>query len=193
MLPENIIYVGIAINFFFSFWYIRSVISGKTKPNLISWIIWAIAPFVGVYLALKAGAGWSVSGIFIAGFIPVLVVLVSLFKKNSIWKISAYDIVCGVFSVLALIIYIVTRNLSISILFAILSDGLASLPTIRKSWKFPETEVGWAYFGGIINNLISLLVINTWIFSIYSFNIYFVLINIVILFAIYRKKVLKLS
>lgn len=191
MLPEKIIYIGIFINLVCSIWYLKNIISGGTRPNLISWFIWMLAPFVGTFLALKAGAGFSVSGIFMAGFGPLMVIVVSLLKKNAFWKIEKFDLICGFFSLLALVIYIITNNLGISILFAIISDGLAAIPTIKKSWRFPETETSSIYTGGIINNILSLLIIKNWVFSIYSFNIYFVLVNIIIVCCIYHKKLNK--
>src|SRR3989344_1769648 len=191
MLPENIIFVGVAINLFCCIWYVKSIISGNTRPNLVSWFIWMLAPFIGTFLALKAGAGFSVLGIFMAGFGPLLVIIVSIFRKNAFWKIETFDLICGFFSLMALVLYIFTYNLAISILFAIISDGLAAIPTIIKSWKFPETESSSTYFGGIVNNVLSLLIIKNWIFSIYSFNIYFILVNIVIIFSIYHKRIFK--
>lgn len=189
MLPEKIIFVGVLINLLLSLWYVKNIVYGNTKPNLVSWFVWMLAPFIGTFLALKAGAGFSVTGIFMAGFGPLIVIIVSLFKKNAFWKIETFDLICGFFSLMALMLYLFTYNLSISILFAILSDGLAAIPTIIKSWKFPETENSSTYFGGIVNNTLSLLIIKNWIFSIYSFNIYFIVVNIIIIFSIYRKKI----
>ena len=193
MLPEKFIFIGIVVNLFLSLWYVKTIIYGNTKPNIISWFVWMLAPFVGTFLALKAGAGFSASGIFMAGFGPLLVIIVSLWRKNAYWKITKLDIICGILALVALILYILTRNLGISILFAIISDGLAAIPTLVKSWKFPETESSSTYVGGIVNNILSLLIIKNWVFSIYSFNIYFVVINIAIVFSIYRKKIFKIS
>jgi len=191
MLPEEIIIIGVTINLVCSLWYVKSIVFGNTKPNLVSWFIWMLAPFVGTFLVLKAGAGFSATGIFIAGFIPLLVIIVSLFKKNTFWKIQTFDLICGFFSLMALVLYLFTYNLGISILFAIISDGLAAIPTIIKSWKFPETESSSAYLGGVVNNILSLLIIKNWIFSIYSFNIYFIVINAIIVFAILHKRISK--
>ncbi len=191
MLPEQIIYVGIIVNLFLSIWYVKTVIYGNTKPNLVSWFVWMLAPMVGTFLALKAGAGFSASGIFLAGFGPFLVIVVSLFKKNAFWRINKLDVICGTLALIALIIYAFTHNLEISILFIIISDGLAAIPTIIKSWKFPETESGSAYIGGIVNNILALLIIKNWIFSIYSLNIYFIVVNMIIVFSIYRKKIFR--
>jgi hypothetical protein len=191
MLPEQIIFVGVLVNLLSSLWYVKNVVYGNTRPNLISWFIWMLAPFIGVFFQLKAGAGLSVLPVFMAGFGPLLVIIFSLFKKNAYWKIVKLDIICGILSFLALILYIFTHNLGISILFAILSDGLAAIPTIIKSWKFPETETATIYLGGMFSNILGLFIIKNWIFSIYSFSIYFIIINAAIVFSMYRKKIFK--
>jgi hypothetical protein len=191
MLPENIIYIAVLTSSVGYFFYFKSIFYGQTKPNLVSWFLWMLGPFIGVFFQIKAGAGLSVLPVFIAGFGPLIVIIVSLFRKNSIWKITGLDIICGILALMALIFYVMTHNLGISILFAIASDYLAGVPTIVKSWKFPETESASVYLPSIFNNTLALFTIKNWIFSIYSFNIYLILMNIVIIFCIYRKKVFK--
>jgi len=190
MLSEKIIYIGVFINLICLIWYIRNIFYKNTRPNLVSFSIWTIAPFVGVFLQIKSGAGLSVLGTFMAGFGPLLIIIFSLIKKNGFWKLNRFDLICGFFSILALIIYIITNKLGISILFAIVSDGLAAFPTIIKSFKFPETETPILYMGGIINNILALFIITNWTFSIYAFSIYFIVINTIIIFSIYYKKML---
>jgi hypothetical protein len=189
MLPEKIIFIGVFINLIGTIWYIKTIIYGGTRPNLVSWFIWALAPLVGVFLQIKAGAGLSFLSTFMAGFSPILVIIFSLIKRNTFWKVTTFDVICGFFALLSLILYIITNKLSISIIFAILSDGLAAIPTVRKSWKFPETESGLTYALGIINHILALLIIKNWIFSIYSFSVYFIIMNLTISFSIYRKKI----
>jgi hypothetical protein len=191
MLPEKIIFIGVFINLICTIWYIRGIFYSGTRPNLVSWFIWTLAPFVGVFLQLKAGAGLSTLSVFMAGFGPFLVLLFSIFNKNSYWKITSFDLICGFISLLALALYIFTHKLGISILFAIVSDGLASIPTVKKSWNFPETETSAIYFSGLISNTLSLLIIKNWIFSIYSFSVYLIIMNIIIVSVIYRKRIFK--
>ena len=191
MLPEKFIFIGVIISLIGSLWYIKTIISGETKPNLISWFIWMLGPFLGVFFQIKAGAGLSFLGVFMAGFTSLLVLIVSLLKKNAYWKINTFDLTCGAISLISLIIYVFSKNLGISILFAILGDSLAYIPTIRKAWNFPETENGLMYSTGIISNVLALLIIDNWIFPIYSFSISISVLNLVVLFAIYRKNILK--
>jgi len=191
MLPENVIFIGVSINLFLSVWYIKTIVDGKTKPNLISWFCWMLPTFIGSFLQIRAGAGLSFLSTLMAGFGPFLVIIFSLFKKNAFWKINSFDIFCGFLSIFALILYFLTKNLAISIIFAILSDALAYVPTLIKSWKFPETESSTTYIGGIVNNLLAILIIKNWSFSIYSFPIYLVLSNLITVCFIYRKKIFK--
>ena len=83
--------------------YVRDTIKGKTKPNKVSWGMWALAPLVGVAAALGAGADpWAVVRIFFAGFIPLMVFIGSFLNRNAYWKLNKFDITCGVLSLSAL-------------------------------------------------------------------------------------------
>lgn len=190
MFPEKIIYIGVLISLILTLFYIKTIIYGKTRPSLISWSIWALAPLIAVFLQIKAGAGLSVLSSFMSGFGPLIIVIVALIYKKGFWKITKLDIICGILALLALVIYVITNKLGISILFAILSDGLAAIPTIRKSWVFPGTESILSYIGGIVSNTLALLIIYDWSFPIYAFSFYLIIMNIIIIFSISHKKIL---
>ena len=134
MLPEYIIYFTVLVSLVAFFFYFRNIFRGQTKPNLVSWFIWMLAPFIGVFFQLKAGAGLASLPVFLAGAGSLLVIVFSLRNKNAYWELTKLDMICGVLSLTSLVFYIYTHNLSISILFAILSDGLAFIPTFIKSW-----------------------------------------------------------
>ena len=102
MLPEKIIIVGVVISLIGDFLYLRSMYLGHVRPNLVSWFIWMLAPFLGVFFQLKAGAGLSVFPVFAAGFCPFLVIVYALILKNAYWKITLFDLVCGILSLIAL-------------------------------------------------------------------------------------------
>jgi len=191
MIIEKILYVALAVNLVGTFYYCKDILSGHTKPNLVTWSLWALIPFIGVFFQIKAGAGLSVLPILMDGFNCVIIIFFSLWYKNTYWKIGRLDIACGIFASLALMLYILTHNSAISILFAILADFLAAIPTIIKSWRFPETETGIVYLIAALTNIFGLLIIQNWTFSIYSFGLYFVLMNLLIVFFIYRKKIFR--
>src|SRR3989344_1464286 len=189
MLPENIIWVGVFLNLVGQLFYVRSIIEGHAKPNLVSWFIFMLAPFIGVFFQLKAGAGLSTLSIFMSGFGSLMIIITSILVKNGYWKITAFDVYCGLLSLIALIFYIFTHNLGISIIFAISSDALAFIPSYVKAWKFPETEYHSTYSLPTISHIIGLLIIKNWSFTIYSFGLYMVISNMIMLTIIYRKKI----
>ena len=193
MLPEKIIFFTTLLSFVGYTFYIKNIIRGHTKPNLVSWFIWMLPPFIGVFFQLKAGAGLSILPVFMAGFGPLIIIMAVLLTKNAIWKISTFDIYCGIFALLALVIYIFTRNLGISILFAIASDALAFIPTYIKTWRFPESESVHGYFWTMLSNIVALLIIKNWTFTIYSFSMYLVIANVIMLCILYRKKIFNFS
>ncbi|MFZ2150263.1 MAG: hypothetical protein WAV15_03850 [Minisyncoccia bacterium] len=190
MIPEQFIFLGILLHSIGQLAYIISIARGHAKPNLVSWTIWAVAPMIGAFFQFRAGAGLSALPVFWAGFGPFIVILFCLYKRNAYWKLTTFDIHCGILSILALIFYFFTKNLGISLLFAMLSDALASLPTIVKAWKFPETEISLNYFLAMISNIIGLLIIKSWSFSVSAFGISLVLQSAIIIFCINRKKIL---
>lgn len=191
MFPEQIVYLSFIVTALGLYSIIRSILSGKTRLNLVTWFFWSLAPIIGVFLQIKAGAGLSVIPVFLMGFGPLVIFIVSLTQKNHYWKLSLFDVLCGIFSFCALVFWIITKNTELSILFALLADLLAAIPTVVKTWKFPETEHAAGYTPGIINNILGLLVITDWRFSIYCFSVYVIILNSILVLLISRKKFFK--
>lgn len=191
MIPPYFAYLSIVFGLMGIFFYVKDIIHGKTRPNIISWIFWSIAPLVGIYISYKSGVSIPLLiSTFIAGFAPLIVVIFLLFNKNFYAKISKFDIFCGIFSVVAIIFWITTKNGMLSLAFAILADLLASIPTIIKSWKHSETEIALPYAFGILNQIITFLIIINFSFLNCAFPIYFVIINGIIILGI-KKNILK--
>ncbi|MDE2031089.1 MAG: hypothetical protein KGI58_02410 [Patescibacteria group bacterium] len=192
MIPEYFAYLTIILGLIGVFFYIKDTFLGNTKPNRVSWIFWTIAPFVGVYVAYKSGVALPLLiSTFMAGFGPLLVVIASFFNKNSYWRTTVFDIVCGLLSFFAIIIWITTKNGIIALSFAILADLFAGLPTIIKSWIHSETESIGPYFYGVINQIITFLIIKNFTFLNFSFPLYLVIANVLIIIGIKRKSFFK--
>ncbi len=183
--------LSIIISLFGAYKYTLDTINGKTKPNRISWFLWAIAPLIGVGASLQGGADpWSVVRIFMAGFTPLLIFIASFVNKNSYWETTKFDIACGIISVFAIILWIVFGNFELAVLFAVVADIAASLPTIFKAWKFPETETVTVFITSLIVGLMTLPSIPRFTIIDSSFQVYLIVINLILIFAILRKRLL---
>lgn len=169
--------------------YIRDTLAGKSKPNRVSWSMWALAPLIGTAAALSADADiWATVRIFLAGFLPLLVFLASFVNRQSYWKLSIFDFFCGACSVLAFIVWVSIGAPRLAILLAAIGDGFASLPTIRKAWHYPETETGITYIASFMAVVLIIPSIPQWNIENSAFQIYLFIANTLLLFAVYRKR-----
>ncbi len=184
-----LVFVGAVIQLIGIYPYIKETVRGDTKPNRMSWLMWSLAPLIATAAALTNGVGWAVLPVFMSGFAPLLVFIASFINKNSYWKLERFDYICGACSLLALVLWGITKEPVVAIVFAIASDGFAAVPTLIKSWKYPETETITPFTTGVLNSLTSFAAIKAWTFSAYAFPVYLVFINLSISFAIYRRKI----
>ncbi len=195
-IPHILILISTLITVGGASLYIRDTLSGKSKPNLVSWSMWAIAPLIGTAAALSIGSDvWVTIRIFLAGFLPLLVVLASFFNPKSYWKLTPFDIACGVCSALAIALWIGFGGVSGAkgaILLAALGDGFAALPTIRKAWKFPETETGLLFVASLISTLLVLPSIQVWNIENSAFQVYLLIVNTILIFSIYKQYLFKI-
>src|SRR6266568_290024 len=95
-------------------------------------------------------------------------------------KLTGFDLMCGALSIVGLVLWYITKSGDIAIIFSILADGLAALPTVVKSFNYPETESAWPYFASTISGILTLLTIKVWNLANIGFPLYIVLITLVI-------------
>jgi len=152
--------------------------------------MWALAPLIGTGAAISANADvWATVRVFLSGFLPLLVFLASFANRQAYWKLSVFDLLCGAFSAVALIVWVSTDSARSAILLAATADGFASLPTIIKAWKFPETETALTYVLSTVSLLLVLPSIPVWNIENASFQVYLLAVNLIILVAVYRKRI----
>ncbi|HXB22164.1 MAG TPA: hypothetical protein VNV88_12320 [Candidatus Solibacter sp.] len=182
-----LVFLGAAVNLYGIAFYIRDIFHGQTRPNLVTWVLWAIAPLVASAAAFSTGARLAVLPTFMIGFGPLLVVVSAFIKRNTIWQPTPFSYLCGGLSLIALLLWALTRKPEIAVIFAILSDALAALPTLKKAWRFPETESGIVYTTQLFNILTSFAVIQFYTFPEIGFPIYGTLLNVSLSIAVYKK------
>jgi hypothetical protein len=188
MIPEYFAYITILIALISISLYIRDILKGKVKPNKITWLFWGIAPIIGSYIGYESGVSLPLlATTFMSGFGCILVFIVAIFHKNAYWKITAFDIACGLISAVAMIIWLTTKNGTLALVFAILADLAAGIPTMIKSWKHSDTETLAPYALGILNVFITFLVIKDFSFINFAFPAYLVISNTIIILGIRSK------
>ena len=186
---KYLVIIGAIVHILGATSYIKDVLRGIIKPNKVTWLMWSIAPLIGTAAAIYKGVSiLSVLPVFISGFVPLVVFCISFINKKSYWKLELFDYVCGVFSLLALTLWGITKEPNIAIIFAILSDASAAFPTLTKAWNYPETEFSVAYIASLFNSITAIFAISIISFSAIAFPVYLVILNTILFIVVYRNK-----
>lgn len=176
MIDERFVILGALISFYGGLSYLIDTIKGRNKPNRVTWFLWSLAPLIAFAASLQKGVELTALMTFMAGFNPLMIFLASFINKKSYWQLSKLDYFYGSISIFALVIWQITGEGNLAILFAIIADALAAIPTVIKSYYQPETESSQIYLFAMINSGIALLTISNWSFAYYSFPAYIFLI-----------------
>jgi len=193
MINENFVIVGCLIAFFGSISYLIDTIRGKVKPNRVSFLMWSLAPLVAFFAQIKEGVGISSLLTLTMGLTPISIFIASFFSKKSEWKLTKFDLTCGFLSLVGFVLYLITQVGVVAIIFSIFADGLASLPTIKKSFWFPETESGYPYLTSAISAAITMLTFKNWSITDSAFSIYILVVCLIIFFLVQFKLGKKIS
>lgn len=193
MLNENFVIVGAIIGIIGSLSYLIDTVKGKVKPNRVSFLLWALAPLIAFAAEIQQGVGIQSLMTFSVGFLPLIIFIASFFNKKAQWKLKKFDFACGAFSIIGLILWQITKVGNIAISLSIIADGLAALPTIVKSYRFPETESGWPYITAAVNAALTLLTIDEWNYAHFGFPAYIFIVCMIIFSLVQFKLGKKLS
>lgn len=177
MLPEYFAIVGAIIGSLGGFYYLYDTIVGKTQPNRITWLLWGIFPMV-IFVAQRAqgveGLSWTS---FVAGLTPLLIVAASFLNKKAYWKSEPRDYYLMAAAIVGIILWATTDNPNLAILFSLLADILAGVPTLIKSYRHPRSESWIAYAISTVGFGISFLSVQTHNFENTAFVAYLLLMN----------------
>jgi len=180
MINQNFVIVGAIIATVGSLSYLVDTLKGKVKPNRVSFLLWSLAPLIAFFAEIKQGVGIQALMTFIVGFLPLTIFIASFVNKKSVWNLTGFDLVCGTLSIIGIVLWYITKSGNVAIIFSILADALAAMPTVVKSFNFPETESGWPYIASTISAVLTLLTIKVWNLANAGFPLYIVLITLVI-------------
>ncbi|MBI5469714.1 hypothetical protein HY968_00120 [Candidatus Kaiserbacteria bacterium] len=190
--PAVLIAISIAISFLGTFHYVRDTIRGTTKPNRVTWFMWALAPITASVVSYFSGGDmWSALKVFSAGFFPALVFAASFYNPQAYWKLGAFDLICGALSLAALLLWLGMSQTAFAIVLAIVGDLFASLPTFTKTLRRPDTETGFAYICYALSFIPSLLALSVWNFENAAFQLYLVGLNVLLVLMVYRNRLFR--
>ncbi len=169
---------------------VKTIIKGSFRPQRTTWFLMSLISVLFVTSLLAQGdrnAIWLALAIFVGNF---LIFLLSI-KKGMGGK-SKLDMVIFLMVITSLAIWYITKNPLLALIMSIITDFIAFLPTMVKSWILPWTEEWVFYIFGIISSLLNILSLSIFNFEKSIFLIYFLLSNLaLVLIIVLRRKYIK--
>ncbi len=134
--------------------YMHSIIKGRTKPHLFTWIIWVVMTIIAFAAQIvgEAGPGAWTTGVNIILCIIIAIMALRFGEKN----ITRSDWVMFIAGLAAIPLWMMTNNPLWSVILITIIDALAFGPTIRKSWHKPNEEASFMYGFNIFRHMITL-------------------------------------
>ena len=186
--PQSLVIVSALLLLWGGYACLRDTLAGRTKPNRVTWFLWALAPLVSFGAAFSADAdNWASVRVLVGGVVPAVIFLGSFVNKNSYWRLTRFDWLCGGLSLTALLCWQLVISPLIAVLLATAANAFASIPTFIKAWNFPETETRLIFINSFLSAILIIPAIPVWTIANSAFQIGLIVTTGALLLAIYRK------
>lgn len=157
--------------------YVRDILKGTTKPNIVSWLTWTI--LTGIATIAEIADGEYRTAIFTGAAVLETTTIVILGLKYGRTKYTRFDVACQLGAIVGLVLWWLLDSPAAAVISVVSIDLIAALPTIRHSWLKPKEET-WTTFGFAgLGGIFAIFALTTYNWTSLTYAIYIVLINIV--------------
>ena len=152
--------------------YAFDTLRGRNQPNRVTWAMWTVVPMITFAAQIGQGVGLQSVFTFAGGFGPLLVLIATFVNPKAYWRLTSFDLTCGLMSLAALVLWAITGKGLVALVLSVVADFFAAVPTIKKSYRVPVSESGYPFLFGVVAALITLLTIKEWTLANSAFGIY---------------------
>lgn len=166
--------------------YVISVIRGRTRPSLATWLIWTV---VGSVLCASHWASGGRASIWVPvsyALGPLVTSLLALRYGDRGW--TRFERGCLAVAALSLVVWAISGNPLLALCMNIFIDFMGALPTMRKSWSDPGSEdrLSWGMFAA--GNALNLFAVSPWTFSGAIYPVYLFFMTLIINSLLWRPR-----
>lgn len=131
--------IAIILTFLAFIPYIRSIVSGATKPHFFSWLIWGTTTIIVFFAQIEAKGGIGAWPVGVSGCITIFIAALAVIKHADI-KITKIDWLFFLAALTSLPFWYFTSNPLWAVVVLTVVDLLGFGPTIRKAYDCPHDE-----------------------------------------------------
>lgn len=190
MYKELLSVVAIALTLLAFLPYIRSILKGKIKLHMFSWVIWGSTTFIVFLAQLEDDGGAGAWPIGVSGIITIYIALLAYVKRSDI-TITKIDWVFFIVAMASLPFWYFTSNPLWAVLILTTVDIFGFGPTVRKAYiePFEEQLTFFALF--TVRNIIAIMALENYSLTTVLFPAAIALsCLLLILVVLYRRSVL---
>jgi hypothetical protein len=140
--------------------YVRDILRGRVEPHAYTWLVWTLVTGITLFGQLAKGAG--------VGAMPAAVSLIFTFSiflfslKYGLKYITRIDTLFLLLALLGVVSWVVTKDPTLSVIIAVGVDLIAFIPTLRKTWRYPRTEVSLLYMMNVARHILALFALEAY-------------------------------
>lgn len=156
--------------------YTIRVYQGVIRPQITSWVLWALIGFV-LLLTYKSSGATDNIWPAVAGFInPTLIAILAIWRRGEWTRLGMLDYVCGICGAMALLMWMRVRNdpdtAQYALYLAIFADLCAAGPTFKAALLTPEEDRPYGWFIFALGVGLSLFAITDFTFANFAYPVY---------------------
>ena len=157
MIDPRFVYLAAALSVVGSAAYVRDTLRGATSPHRVTWGLWTLEGTLAFVVEIQQHVGLASIMTLALGFTPFVILLASFRNSQAVWRVDRIDAVCAAVSVAGMVFWAFVGEPTVALVSFVTADFIAALPTLRKSWRAPESETPRAFVLGAVNTGITLL------------------------------------
>ena len=179
LVTASVLTVGCAIP------YIRDILKGTTKPNIVSWLTWTI--LTSIATVAEFADGEYRTAIFTSAAVIETSLVVILGLKYGYAKWSKFDTICQIGAFSGFFFWWLFNSPAMAVISVATIDLLGALPTVRHSWLKPSEETWSAYAIASIGGVFAIASFHVYNWTSLTYAVYIVCINVLLVLILLRK------
>ncbi|MBU3978085.1 hypothetical protein KKE68_00090 [Patescibacteria group bacterium] len=185
-MKTTFIFVSSLLAFISPLIYAKAILKGQAKPHRTTRFVLLIITSLAT---ASLFAQHDTVAVWLAGVSALQsILLFGLSIKHGMGGWAKTDILCLLIALAGIVIWQTTKDPSLALYASIAADFTGMLPAIIKTYKYPHTEI-WSFFLlDVFAAIFSLLAVKAWTVQEFSYPLYIMIINSIMVLLIIRPK-----
>lgn len=158
--------------------YVRDIVRGRTKPRLVSWLVWSV--LLGISSAAAFATRQLPAGVLSLCDALACALVVLLGYKHGHRTLGRLDVACLLGAGMALGLWGLVKSAAVAVVVVVVTDFLGAIPTFRHSWLRPYEETWMAFALSGLSGAVTLLAANFAVLTAIVYPLYILVANFII-------------